>query len=81
VFKYEPLYNYLRKKPGPHIEMSFRDIERVISELLPKSAARPQWWANEPAQDRSHVQCAAWLDAGFKADAKPEQERVIFRKR
>ena len=80
VFKYEPLYNYLRKKSGPHIEMSFRDIERVIKQLLPKGASRPQWWANERPGDIRHVQCAAWLDAGFNAFATPEQEQVVFRK-
>jgi len=80
VFKYEPLYNYLRKKPGPEIEMSFRDIERIIGHLLPRSASRPQWWANERSAETRHVQCAAWVSAGYEAFVSPERERVIFRK-
>jgi hypothetical protein len=80
VFKYKPLYDFLRRKPGPEVELSYSDIERVISQLLPKSASRRQWWANERSLDSRQVQCAAWLDAGYNAFASPEEERVIFKK-
>lgn len=79
--KYRPLYNYLRRKAGPEVEMSFADIERVIGVLLPKSASRPQWWANERSPLRRDVQRHAWLDAGYDAFASPKQERVTFRKK
>lgn len=58
--------------------MTFRDIERVIGALLPNSAQRPQWWANERSADSRHVQCAAWLNAGFNAVLLKAEERVRF---
>ena len=78
--KYTPLYDYLRRKPGPEIELSFLNIERVLGSMLPKRASRPQWWANELSPETRHVQCGAWIKAGYKAYLLP-QERVAFRRR
>ena len=78
--KYKPLYDYLRRKPGPEVTMSYRDIEHVIKQLLPKKALCREWWANEPTRDSKQVHRAAWLDAGYCAFASPEEERVTFRK-
>ena len=77
--KYTPLYDYLRRKPGPEVEMSFVQIERVIGAMLPNSASRPQWWANERSPETRHVQCSAWLDAGYEAFLLP-RDHVVFRK-
>lgn len=76
--KYDPLYNYLRRKPASAIELSFSDVERVIGAMLPNSAARPQWWANETDPHSSHVQTRAWRDAGFKAFLVAGKDRVRF---
>jgi len=75
--KYTRLYDYLRRKPQPHIELSFIQVERVIKAPLPNSASRPQWWANDASPESRHVQCKAWLDAGFEASLLPG-ERVLF---
>ena len=77
--KYTPLYDYLRRKPGPEIELSFLEIERVLGSMLPKRASRPQWWANEHSPGTRQVQCGAWIDAGYEAFLLP-QERVAFRR-
>jgi hypothetical protein len=58
--------------------MSFRDIERVLGALLPKSCRRPEWWGNERGPASRHVQCQAWLRAGYRAVATPAAERVRF---
>lgn len=58
--------------------MSFIDIERVIGNLLPKSASRPQWWTNERNANSRHVQCSAWLDAGYEAHLLRGEEQVKF---
>ncbi len=60
--------------------MTFRDIERTIGALLPRSAQRPQWWANERSAESRHVQCAAWLDAGFSAHLSVGSEKVSFKR-
>lgn len=78
--KYVPLYNYLRRKPGPEIKMTFADVERVIGDLLPKSASSPQWWANERSPESRHVQCNAWIDAGYEAVPSVDDEKVLFRR-
>jgi hypothetical protein len=76
--KYDPLEGHLRRQKADTYEMSFRDVERVLGGLLPKSAQRPEWWANEQNPETRHVQCRAWLQAGFRAVVRPQAERVRF---
>jgi hypothetical protein len=75
--KYDPLHAHLKRQTAAIYEMSFRDIERVLALLLPASAQRAEWWTNEANSDSSHVQCKAWLSAGYKAFLKGH-ERVRF---
>jgi hypothetical protein len=78
--KYDGLGRYLRRQHASELEFNFREIERLITDMLPKSAARPQWWANEQSES-THVQCAAWLNAGFNAFLIAGTDRVCFRRR
>jgi hypothetical protein len=57
--KYDPLETYLSRRGTEEIEIGFADVERIIGEMLPPSASRPQWWANE-TNATGHVQCRAW---------------------
>lgn len=59
--KYDPLSDMLRGRPEPIIEVSFRELERLIIGL-PASALKPAaWWSNTyESQPHSHY----WLDAG-----------------
>jgi hypothetical protein len=79
--KYDPLHAHLRRQKSARYEMSFRDIERVLASLLPHSAQRAEWWANERSPDSRHVQCRAWLDAGFNAFLRKGAEHVRFERR
>ena len=79
--KYDPLRHHLRRQKTAQYEMSFREIERVLGALLPKSAQRPEWWANESDADTRHVQCRAWLEAGYNALLVKGAERVRFKRR
>lgn len=57
--KYDPLAAHLRAAGRP-CRMTFAAIEELVG-VLPASARKHRtWWAN----DRSHVQAAAWLNAG-----------------
>lgn len=76
--KYDPLEGHLRRQKAATYDMSFRDIERVLGELLPKSAQRPEWWSNEQNPAIRHVQCKAWLRAGYRAVPYANGERVRF---
>ena len=64
--RYDPLYKWLSSTSGRKVSATFDQIEAVLGFTLPRTArARPQWWANEAGNTR-HVQCRAWLDAGFQ---------------
>ncbi|MGH6963730.1 MAG: DUF7662 domain-containing protein [Phenylobacterium sp.] len=76
--KYDPLEGHLRRQKTATYEMTFRDIERVLGSLLPKSAQRSDWWANEQTPATCHIQCKAWLRAGFRAVPQSASERVRF---
>lgn len=76
--KYDALEAHLRRQKTATYGMTFRDIERILGALLPKSAHRPEWWANEPNPATRRVQCKAWLRSGYRATARVQQERVTF---
>ena len=79
--KYDPLETYLRRKAGAEVELSFADIERILGAMLPNSAKRSQWWANELDPESRHIQYRAWRNAGFDAFPYPDAERVRFARR
>jgi hypothetical protein len=56
--------------------LSFRQIEDVLGDGLPKPARKyPEWWQNDAAND----QARAWLDAGWQVrEADLPGERVVF---
>jgi hypothetical protein len=75
--KYDPLARHLRRQRSPEVTMSFTELERAIGDMLPKSAQRPEWWANEADGSTRHVQCRAWLSVGYRASLLGA-ERVRF---
>lgn len=79
--KHDPLKRFLKRNSRSEIDLSFADIERMIGGLLPKSAERPQWWADEGDPSSRHVQARAWREAGYVAFLNPGAEQVIFRRR
>lgn len=77
--KYAPLRDYLMLQRHREFELTFREVEGILGAPLPKSADRPQWWAN--VQDTSgHVQREAWRKAGYEAFLIPGSQRVKFRR-
>ncbi len=79
--KYDQLETYLARKGAAEIQLGFADIERIIGQMLPKSAQRPQWWANEIDADSRHVQARAWRNAGYDAFWIKDAEQVRFVRR
>ena len=76
--KYDPLRSYLKRQKADALELSFREIENLIGYLLPKSAGRPEWWANSDGEPSVRaVQRQAWLEAGYHARLQAE-DRVAF---
>jgi hypothetical protein len=73
---YDALRDYLKSIKFREIQLTFGEIEKIISRPLPKSADRPQWWAN--TLDPGHVQREAWRAAGFDAFLIAGSRRVRF---
>ncbi|HEY1753098.1 MAG TPA: hypothetical protein VGG29_17700 [Caulobacteraceae bacterium] len=63
--KYDAVRLWLTQVRGDRVRVSFAEIESILGFRLPASArALPQWWVNTRG---SHVQAAAWMDAGWRA--------------
>jgi hypothetical protein len=78
--KYDGLRDFLRRQTAQEISLTFKEIETSIGAPLPRSAERPQWWANVVDPNTSHVQREAWRAAGYDAFLVAGSSRVIFRR-
>lgn len=61
--KYENLFHTLKSCNNKEITLTYSEIEALLGFELPPSAYKYQpWWAN----DKSHSQAKAWLNANWK---------------
>ncbi|MBA3811921.1 MAG: hypothetical protein H0X27_09855 [Caulobacteraceae bacterium] len=76
--KYEPLKQWLRRRPESEVPLSFAEVEALLGFALPHSARRhAPWWANEARG--SHVQAGAWLGAGWRTSrVNIGGEKLVF---
>ncbi|MNJ42451.1 hypothetical protein D3C77_374220 [compost metagenome] len=75
--KYEPLIRYLRRQKAAEVELSFRDIERIVGGLLPKASADLKWWRVEDSPSALPQQ-RAFAAAGYVPEPEMRAERVRF---
>ncbi len=75
--KYAPLATFLRRQKRAEVDLTFRDIERIVGGILPKAATTDGWWRGDPSapQMPQHV---AFADAGFVAEPQTRAETVRF---
>ena len=73
--KYDPLHAHLKAKAGrgPTLKMTFDDIIRLVRDLPPSATKHQAWWANDP----THVQAQAWLDAGWEVGTVDQKAEVV----
>jgi hypothetical protein len=78
VSRYEPLAQFLEKRPSRIWQAGFDDIESVLGFPLPPSAYRHSaWWANQ--RGKGHSQVAGWRDVGWRTgNVDLAQRRVTF---
>ena len=61
--KYEELKRFFQNQLENRIELTFSQIEKIISDKLPESAFKYRaWWAN----DKTHVHATAWLNVDWQ---------------
>jgi hypothetical protein len=63
--KYAALAEYLRGRSGGSVTVSFEEIAEIVGGLPGSARKHRAWWAN----DESHVQGRAWLEAGWRVEA------------
>ena len=72
--KYDGLRDYPRLQSGAEFSLTFGEIEKANGAVLPKSAERPQWWANVTDPNTTHTQRNAWREAGYSASDRTAHE-------
>ncbi len=75
--KYAPLAAFLRRQKRAEVDLTFRDIERIVGGILPKAAAVDGWWRADP-EGSLMPQHIAFADAGFVAEPRTREETVRF---
>ncbi|MDP3740649.1 MAG: hypothetical protein Q8R02_24900 [Hyphomonadaceae bacterium] len=77
--KYEPLTNFLSGSKRAMVELTFREIERIIDARLPASAIKHRaFWSNNGT---GHAHAQAWLDAGYESESVDiDRGRIVFRR-
>ena len=74
--KYDALAEHLRKLPGPAVEMTFADVEKVVGELPMAARTYRAWWSNNNSFTHARN---GWLAAGWKtAKVSMENRRLTF---
>jgi hypothetical protein len=76
--RWVPLRHYLSLKRvrQQELELTFRQIEDILGDGLPKLARKhAEWWSNDGASE----QARAWMGAGWRVrDLDLAAERVLF---
>lgn len=75
--KYAPLATFLRRQKRAEVDLTFRDIERIVGGILPKAATMDGWWRADPLRPQM-PQHVAFADAGFVAEPQTRAETVRF---
>jgi hypothetical protein len=76
---YDPLREHLQKQRLREFILTFSEFENIIGRHLPKSADRPQRWANQ--KDGVRPQRDAWKNAGYEAFLIKDEDKVRFCKK
>ena len=77
--KYEGLRKWLMKQAAREIIVGFDELGTLVGGLPPSAEKYAAWWANELGSS-THVQCHAWLEAGYRASVTLTRREVTFTK-
>ena len=70
-----PLGVFLAEQPSgvSEMEISLRELERVLGDSLPDRARYPVWWRNDGRRE----QARAWLLAGWRVESMDARQRQV----
>lgn len=72
--KYSPIAEFLVDQQADRVRLDFEALEKLLDAPLPRSADEYQaWWAN----DASHSQARAWLEAGWQTENVNLSRRTV----
>jgi hypothetical protein len=74
--KYDALFRHLATCGDGPVEMTFDEIERLVGPL-PASATRYAGWWSNVGSDSTHVQSAAWMNAGREVESVDRSGRRV----
>lgn len=75
--KYDPLAAFLRRQQRDEVSLTFREIERIVSGILPKASGDPAWWAGDEGEAPA-PQKRAWRSVRFVPEVDFKRETVCF---
>lgn len=76
--KYDPLKDELFRLGAQRVSMSFGEVEQLVGPLPGSARQYEWWWANEDHRTTRHVQCKAWGEPGYEAEADLRRQQVVF---
>ena len=68
--KYDPLRTFLRSQSSAAVQLSFKQIEKIIAAPLPASASEARWWIGPQGAIPARRQTLAWRSAGYDAQLR-----------
>ena len=71
--KYLPLATFLRRQKSETVVLTFAEIERIVSGLLPKASADPAWWQADATSSQPQQRMLA--EAGYSYLGELERGR------
>ena len=72
--KYEKLAEYLKELDVDKVNLTFDEIENILGEPLPGSAAERAWWANSATNNHA---LNGWMDAGWETANVNMEDRIL----
>jgi hypothetical protein len=80
--KYEPLGKYLKSIGKKYIDLTFMEVENILSFELPYSLYKyPQAWYGTGEKSPTHVWKVVWYKYGYQVDyVELDKKKVRFYK-
>lgn len=76
--KYAPLTSYLRRQNRAEVTLTFRDIERIVSGILPKAATTERWWRPESGATIMPQHLPLWMPGSSRSPRSAPRRCGLF---